>query len=527
MHTRPLAPRRTDALRASGLPGSSPTGSRIGVPTVSSAIGRERLGAGCYLVLLLASFVYSTASAQTGAAAVTQQLPDPSSSPAEDASAPDEPSSSEQGQATIEDLFSVPDRATRDRELRRKALTDTQFYSELRTFYMDSNNLNGTQNEAWALGGSAGFKTGYFRELFAFGATAYTSQRLQGPADKGGTTLLTDDQAGYSVIGEAYAQFVLTPDVTASVGLRGFDTPFLSQYDTRMTPNTFEGATVQGSYGGDAGAPSLRFGAGYIDKIKERDADSFVSMATAAGAHAGVSRGVSAAGATYVDGDLTIGTAQYYSADIMNIFYMAIKDTFVLTPKLHLGVGAQYTAQHSVGDNLLLGHTFATGQFGLKTELSYAGVLLTTAFTRTRGDGTTVQSPWSANPGYTTVQVENFDRSGEDALLFRAAYNFPMLKNLSAYALYVHGSCPDVADQYAQNELDMNLQWKVLSGTFRGLKLLARYGHVSQQGPTELHTDQLRLVIYYDLPLPSAASSAARSADDDRDEAPQKLTAAH
>lgn len=478
-------------------------------------------------MLLLAVFC-SSVSAQTGEAAANQQLPDSSSSPADetDESGDAEPSSSEQGQAPIENLFSVPDRATRDRELRRQAFRDTQITGELRTFYMDSNNLNGTQNEAWALGGSAGFKTGYFRDVFAFGATAYTSQRLQGPPDKGGTTLLTADQSGYSVIGEAYAQFVLTPDVTASVGLRGFDTPFLSQYDTRMTPNTFEGATVQGSYGGDADSPSLRFGAGYIDKIKERDSESFVSMATAAGAHDAISRGVSAAGATYVDGDFTFGTAQYYSADIMNIFYVATKDTFALTPKLHLGVGAQYTAQHSVGDNALLGHTFATAQFGLKTEVSYAGVLLTTAYTRARGDGTTVQSPWSANPGYTTVQVENFDRSGEDALLFRAAYNFPNLKNLSAYALYVHGSRPDVADQYAQNELDMNLQWKVLTGTFRGLKMLARYGHVAQQGPTTLHTDQLRLVVYYDLPLPSASGSAARSAENDVDEPPQKIVAA-
>ena len=427
----------------------------------------------------------------------------------------------------MEETFAAPDRVSRDRELRRKALRDTQFYGELRTFYMNSNNLNDTQNEAWALGGSGGFKTGYFRNLFAFGATAYTSQRLEGPPDKDGTSLLAPGQHGYSVLGEAYAQFVLTPDVTATVGLKGYDTPFLSRYDTRMTPNTFEGAVIQGSTGGDNGAPGLRFGAGYIDKIKERDSDTFVSMATAAGAKAGVSRGVSAAGATYVAGSLSIGATEYYSSDIMNIFYVAAKDTFALTPRLRLGLGAQYTDQHSVGDDLLLGHAFSAGQLGFKAELSFAGTLVTAAYTTARAGGTTIQSPWSANPGYTTVQVENFDRSGENALMYRAAYNFPRLKNLSAYALYVHGSRPDVANQYAENEYDLNLEWKVLTGDFRGIKMLVRYGHVSEQGPNEQHTNQLRLVLYYDLPLPSPADSATHSSCSGCDEIPGALTAAN
>ncbi len=433
--------------------------------------------------------------------------------------------STEQGQSPIENLFSVPDRATRDRELRRQAFRDTQFYSELRTFYMDSNNLNGTQNEAWALGASAGFKTGYFRDLFAFGATAYTSQRLEGPADKDGTLLLAPGQHGYSVIGEAYGQLVVTRDITATAGLKQFNTPFLSGNDSRMTPNTFEGAVLQGSFGGDPDTPSLRFGAGYIDKIKERNSDTFESMATAAGAKSGVSRGVSAAGTSYVSGDFTIGVAQYYSSDIMNIFYAATKDTFELTPHLHLGLGAQYTSQHSVGDNLLLGHTFSAAQFGLKAELSFANTLLTSAFTHAKADGTTIQSPWSANPGYTTVQVENFDRSGEDAWLLRAAYKFPAVKNLSAYALYVIGSRPNVANQYAENEFDLNLEWKVLTGDLRGLKFLVRYGHVAEQGPSESHTNQLRLVLYYDVPLP-AANSGTTDRGIGYGERPQVRTAA-
>ena len=41
-----------------------------------------------------------------------------------------------------------------------------------------------------ALGGSDGFKTRYFRDLVAYGAAGYVSQRLYGPEEKGGSRLL-------------------------------------------------------------------------------------------------------------------------------------------------------------------------------------------------------------------------------------------------------------------------------------------------------------------------------------------------
>jgi hypothetical protein len=410
------------------------------------------------------------------------------------------PTSTEQGQTSIDSSFEPKTRAETIREERREAFRDTDFYAELRSFYMNSDNLNGSKNQAWALGGSAGFKTGYFRDLFAFGATGYTSQKLSGPEDKDGTTLLLPGQHGYTALGEAYAEILLAEGVKATVGLKGYDTPFISRYDTRMTPNTYEAAILQGSLGGADGAPSWHFGGGYFDKIKLRDSDEFVSMATAAGAHAGVSRGVSTAGALYKVGDLSIGAIEYNSSDIINIAYVEAKDGFALSDRLRLRVAAQYTDQRSVGENLLLGHPFSAHQFGIKTELAFAGALLTAAYTGSGKGGTSVQSPWSANPGYTTVQVESFDRSGENAWMARAAYRIPFVKGLSAYGLYVHGSRPNVAKQYAQDEYDVNIEWKSTVGKLEGLTLLARYGHVSEAGPDELHTNQLRLVLYYAVP---------------------------
>jgi outer membrane porin, OprD family len=408
------------------------------------------------------------------------------------------PTSTEQGQTLVDDSFETPNREATVREKRRQAFIDTDFSAQLRSFDMDSKNLNGTQNEAWALGGSGGFKTGYFRDLFAFAATAYTSQRLEGPEDKGGTQLLAPPQRAYSVVGEAYAELLLASGLQGTIGFKGYDTPYLSRNDSRMTPNTFEAAAIQGSFGGSDGAPSWRFGVGYFDKIKERDSETFVSMAAAAGAPAGISRGVSVAGATYKSGSFYIGGVEYYSKDIINIAYVEAKDAFALSDWLRLQVAAQHTKQQSVGDDLLMGRAFFVDQFGIKAELAFGGMLLTGAYTSTgSGNGVSMQSPWSGYPGYTAVQIQNFNRSGENASMIRAAYNFPIVKGLSTYALYVHGSQPNVVGQYAQGEYDVNVQWKAPMGKFQGVTLLARYGLVSQAGPVQQHTNQFRLALYY------------------------------
>src|SRR5690606_5912774 len=104
----------------------------------------------------------------------------------------------------------------------------------------------------------------------------------------------------------------------------------------RMTPNTFEAITLQGLYGGDSGHGQWRAGGGYFDRIKARNADEFESMAAAAGAPDGIERGVYAGGANYRKGDLSIGAVDYYSKDIINIFYTEAKYALPLHDDLRL-----------------------------------------------------------------------------------------------------------------------------------------------------------------------------------------------
>lgn len=431
----------------------------------------------------------TVAEESTDATSCTQDVSAPRSSATPTSTAP--------GQTPLDQSFECPEE--RVAEESRQGFRDTKFSAQLRSFYLDGNNSNGTESEAWTLGGSAGFETGYFHNLVAFGGTGYTSQPLYAPDDKDGTRLLKPGQEGYSVLGELYGRFILTDEVSATVGRTAFDTPYIGRFDVRMTPNTFEAAYLQGSFGGVDNAPELRFGAGYVDKEKVRDSDDFVSMATVAGAPPGVSRGVAVAGGIYAVGDLSVGAIEYYSADIINIAYTEVKDAFALTDRLRLKLAAQYSNQRSVGDNLLTGHEFSTEQFGAKAELAFAGALLTTAYTST-GSGANIRSPWNGPVGYTNGLIGPFNRAGENAWTLRAAYNFQYVKDLSAYAWYIRGTRPDLPTQYAPNEYDLNLQWKVTSGHLQGLTLVGIYARLSEAGPADAHTDQLRLILYYTPP---------------------------
>jgi hypothetical protein len=415
-------------------------------------------------------------------------------------------SSIEEGQSPLDESFDFREFRL---EKRREAFKDTTFEINFRTFYFDRHKFDGTNSEAWAIGGWAGLKTGYFLDHIAFGLTAYTSQPLYAPDDKDGTLLLEPGQEGYTVLGEAYADIRIIDGLNLYVGRKGYDTPYINRNDVRMTPNTFEAIALQGRWELDkpsaapqakdgmvpdndgkevvvpAPAPArnvevIRYGVGYFDQIKERNSDDFVSMAVDAGAP--VERGVFTAGAIYEKGKLfSIGAIDYYSADIINIGHAEAKVELPLSTNFRPRLAVQFTDQRSVGDNLLEGDSFSTQQFGIKAELPVKQALFTIGYTNIM-DGAGIKNPWSANPGYTSVQVQEFNRAGESALILRAGYDFPWLEGLSAYALGVFGTTPSPAGQYRQDEYDFNLQWTPSKGCLKGLQLRLRYAIAEQHG---------------------------------------------
>ena len=384
---------------------------------------------------------------------------------------------------------------------------DTMLNLNFRSYYFYRDNYPGSSpqvNEAWTLGGALSYRSGWFLDHFGMGVVLYTSQPLYAPDDRDGTLLLKPGQEGYTVVGQLYARVKLIEDNFINLYRYEYNTPFINKNDNRMTPNTFEGYTFTGAYGGKDGAPGFNYGFGYIDRIKPRNSDRFISMSEAAGAD--VNRGVVTGGGRVSYKGFSFGAINYYSSDIINIFDTEGSYKLRVTDRLGLLFSGQFTDQRSVGDDLLTGSSFNTNQFGIKAETSYGGGILTLAWTKA-SKGADLQSPWGGYPGYTSVQVQDFNRAGEGAFMAKLSYDFTRigLEGVAAYVLFVHGwgrvdpstkaSVPD------ENEFDADLQWRPQWKFLKGLWLRVRYANVHQyQGPKNTIND-FRVIVNYDFPL--------------------------
>ena len=402
-------------------------------------------------------------------------------------------SSTEQGRTPLPESFETW-REWRI-EKRRGAFEDTQFKFDLRAFYFDRKKFDGSESEAFAIGGWMGLKTGYFFDHLALGATVYTSQPISAPDDKEGTNLLKPGGQGYTVLGEAYADIRIVDDLNLYVGRKGFDTPYINRNDNRMTPNTFEAIVLQGKSSLGENGGTLKYGAGYFDRIKEHNSDRFVSMSEVAGTEQ--HRGVYTAGVLYEKGLLSLGAIDYFSPDVINIGYTEAKLKLPISAHWEPSLAAQLTDQRSVGDNFLQEDYFEGRQFGIKADLPIKKALLTVGYTYT-SEGVNMRNPWGGYPGYTSVQVQDFNRAGEGAFIIRAGYEFPNIKGLSTYALAVLGTTPNDPSQYRQDEYDANLQWAPPEGVLKGLSLRLRYAIVQQDGGDVRDLKDFRVICNYE-----------------------------
>ena len=421
------------------------------------------------------------------------------------------PSSVEESVTPMEKAFEKPPERVRPFEKLKETLKDTPpFFRDtrldvnLRTYYFYRDKFDNSISEAWALGGSVSYRSGYLFDHFGVGAAVYTSQPLYAPDDRDGTLLLKPGQEGYTVLGQLYGEIKLAENVFIDLYRKEYNTPYINKNDARMTPNTFEGYTLTGSHGGKAGAPEFRYGGGYITKIKPRDSDDFIPMSQAAGAQ--VDRGVALAGANYSSKGYSLGAINYYSEDIINIFYTEGKYTLPLTERLGIHFAAQFSDQRSTGDDLLTGSSFSTHQVGLKGEASYGGALMTLAYTNT-AQGAEMRNPWSSYPGYTNVQVQEFKRAGEQAFMAKGTYDFSRLglEGVTFYALMVHGwGAVDPVSKspvYQQNEYDFDLQWRPKSSFLKGLWFRVRYAYVDQYEGGNSSINDFRVIVNYDFSL--------------------------
>jgi hypothetical protein len=118
-----------------------------------------------------------------------------------------------------------------------------------------------------------------------------------------------------------------------------------------------------------------------------------------------------------------------------------------------------------------------------------------------------MQTPWSGYPGYTSVQVQDFNRAEEQAVITKLSYDFSRLglEGVSTYVLFVHGwgriNPTTKAGVPDENEFNADLQWRPKWSFLNGFSARFRYSRVKQyQGPKD-NQDDFRLIINYDFPL--------------------------
>jgi len=75
-------------------------------------------------------------------------------------------------------------------------LADIQLEARFRTYYLREDRTIDVQSEAWAMGGSVYYRSGWLADVFAIEAESFTSQPIYAPEDRGGTGLLAPVQGG-------------------------------------------------------------------------------------------------------------------------------------------------------------------------------------------------------------------------------------------------------------------------------------------------------------------------------------------
>lgn len=384
--------------------------------------------------------------------------------------------------------------------------SDASLVLKPRNYYFYRDNFDRSRNQAYAMGGSVAFESGWFMDRVKLGGEFFTSQKLYGPLDRDGTDLLAKGQRHYNVLGQAYGILKLAELHKVSVFRQEYDLPFVNKNDSRMTPNTFEGYSVQGRFDRKGKRPRVEYIGGYIAKIKQRNADAFISMAEAAGAGNGVERGTLMAGVRVAPTEnLALGAIDFFTPDVLNIFYVEGSYKREITKELSLRLKGQFTDQRSVGSDLLTGSSFETHVGGAELSASYRSAVLRAAFSVT-SDGADIMSPFGTYPGYLGLMQSDFDSAGETAWLLGLSFDFKRvgLDGLSAFASFASGrgivdpgtrmSLPD------EREIDVTVDYKLPEGRFRGFWVRLRGAYLDEAGMDDW-SREYRIILNYEIPL--------------------------
>lgn len=367
---------------------------------------------------------------------------------------------------------------------------DTQLEARFRTYYLYKDRTSGSLNEAWAMGGSVAYRSGWLADLLQFEVEGFTSQPLIAPDSRDGTGLLESGQSGYSVLGIAnaklrYRGLVLT-------GYRQYlDLPYANRNDSRMTPNTFESITLAKPEG------PIRFSTGYTFGIKQRTEDDFESMTEAVGLDE--ERGMIHAGAVWdPNDDFHVGAIVGIVPDLLAGVYAELGFGRELSNGWQARLDTQFGYRGDIGDDLLGDALDDTWNLGIRTTASRAGAVFRLGFSIT-GSGGSIDSFFGSSPSYVDLMQRGFNEQDVKALLASASYDFSHvgIDGLSIIANFVAGFGADPASVRGNaQEIDVTLDYRVKKGWLKNLWLRARGSWLHQESSDG---SDFRLILRYDF----------------------------
>lgn len=372
---------------------------------------------------------------------------------------------------------------------------DTRLALKSRSYYFDIHDSDSSSGNAWAYGGSLAYQSGWLFETFSVGAEVFTSQRIAGHNEA--RTLLLEDDESYAVVGESYGQIRFRGQ-HLKVFRQRLDVPYLNGHDSRMTPNTFEAYTLQGTF-----LKRFQYIGGYVDKIKPRNQDQFIRLserATGSG-----SEGLYMAGVLWTPFDRAhAGVVNHFVDDTLNVLYAESEYEQPLTNEIGLKLGFQFTDQRSVGEDLLTGASYDTRVASARLAVGFRNAILTAAFSTTDSEER-IRNPWGSYPGYISLMQRNFNRADEDAWLVGLSYDFKALgaPGLSAFVNYAHGNgARDSASrehQPDQSEVDLTFDYRFHEEWVPGLWLRLRGSFLHREKDNDV--TELRVIVNYEFPI--------------------------
>lgn len=386
----------------------------------------------------------------------------------------------------------------KDRETWPSFWRDADINLHFRSFYFNRQKSDGSESEAWALGGWVQYQSGWALDMFAIGATYYLSLPAYAPDDRPGSLTLTPGQGEISTVGEAWAALRYEEYVLLRGGRVRIDDGYVNSQDNRMVPNTFEAVTVSGKVGW------ARYDVGWVWTIKPRDSNDFISMSEQAGA-----RGqdeallLTSLTLTPIPGLLLYG-GNYLAPNVFNTVFTKGEYTHPISKDLSFAVGLQFTDQRAVGDERL--GDFTTWNVGAGARLDWRGLRLGVAGHAT-GEDASIRAPWGSWPGYLSLAVTDFNRANEKAFGISAKYDFGgsllpfQVPGLSVQMVYAQGN--DRKDPASgrglpttrEGDLDIIYNLPVL----KGLQFRFRNAYVDDGGQRVLK--DFRIIVNYEIAM--------------------------